>query len=82
MTRRLFNWGYDDVTQFLKEHGFEHYKSFRGSHELWGKFNEDATLERTVEVNRTHGAYPIKTLKIMIKQSGISQKEWIAWAGS
>jgi len=82
MTRRLFNWEYSDVTEFLKEQGFEHYKSYRGSHELWAKFKEDGTIDKTVEVNRSHTAYPPKTLKHMIVQSGISQADWIKWASS
>ena len=82
MTRRLFNWHYADVTEFLKEHGFEFYEPHRGSHERWAKFNDDGTIERVVEVNRSHKAYPSKTLKRMINQSGISQAEWIKWANS
>ena len=82
MTRRLFNWHYADVTQFLKEHGFEFGEPLRGSHERWVKYKEDGATERNVEVNRSHKAYPPKTLKRMIKQSGISQSEWIKWANS
>ena len=82
MTRGIFNWHYGDVTQFLKEHGFEFYEPLRGSHERWARFKEDRTIERIVEVNRSHTAYPPKTLKLMIKQSGVSQGDWIKWANS
>jgi len=68
MTRRLFNWEYADVIQFLKEHGFEFYEPHRGSHERWAKVKEDGTTERVVEVNRSHSAYPPKTLKRMINR--------------
>jgi predicted RNA binding protein YcfA (HicA-like mRNA interferase family) len=82
MTRRLFNWGYPDVTQFLREQGFTYYKPHRGSHERWAKFKDDGTIERIVEVNRSHTAYPPKTLKRVIGQSGIGQDDWIKWANS
>ena len=82
MTRNIHNWTYRDVTQFLKEHGFEHYKYLRGSHELWIKYGEDGTPDRIVEVNFSHTSYKVKTLKTMIKQSGISQCDWIAWANA
>lgn len=51
MTRRIYNWTYRDVKQFLKEHGFEFYKPLRGSHELWIKLGEDGTPDRIVEMN-------------------------------
>lgn len=82
MTRRLHNWSYRDVTQFLKEHGFVYHGPYFGSHELWAKLKDDGTPEREVEVNFTNSAYPIKTLKIMIYQSGIDEDEWIEWASS
>ena len=82
MTRRIYNWTYRDVKQFLKEHGFSFYKPLRGSHELWIKLGEDGTPDRIVEMNFTHKAYPPKTLKMMIYQSGIPQSEWVAWANS
>jgi len=82
MTRNIHNWTYRDVTQFLKEHGFAFYKPHKGSHQLWIKYGDDATPDRIVEVNYTTGSYPPKTLKTMIKQSGISQAEWVAWANA
>lgn len=82
MPRRLFNWSYRDVTQFLKEHGFEYYEPYRGSHEHWAKLKEDGTIERRVEVSRPKDAYLPKTLKIMIHQSGGPEDEWTKWANS
>jgi len=82
MPRRLFNWSYRHVTAFLKEHGFTYYEPLRGSHERWAKLKPDGTPERTVEVNRTSGAYPPKTLKTMIYQSGIEKAKWTKWASS
>ncbi len=82
MTRRIYNWTYSDVTVFLKENGFSFYKELAGSHEAWVKRGDDGTPDRIVEVNFTHGSYPPRTLKTMIRQSGITQDEWIKWAGS
>jgi len=82
MTRRLHNWRYRDVTKFLTEHGFEYYEPYKGSHERWAKLKEDGPPERIVEVNFTNKTYPISTLKIMIRQSGVDEAEWIKWANS
>ena len=82
MTRGLHNWSYRDVTQFLKEHGFAYHGPYFGSHELWAKLKEDGTPERKVEVCRPKDAYPPKTLKNMIHQSGIDEDEWRKWASS
>jgi len=80
--RRLNNWSYRNVTDFLKENGFSFFEELRGSHERWIKRGSDSTPDHRVEVNFTHGEYPVKTLKTMIRQSGIHQKEWIKWISS
>lgn len=80
MPRHIHNWTYRDVTQFLKEHGFEYYKPRGGSHELWKKQGQDRTPDRIVEVNFSHKSHKPKTLKTMIRQSGITQGDWTAWA--
>ena len=82
MTRRLHNWNYRDVVGFLKESGFTFLKELGGSHEAWIKLEDNAEPDRIVEVNFTHGSYPVRTLKTMIRQSGISQNEWIEWGNS
>jgi hypothetical protein len=82
MTRRLYNWTYRDVTEFLKEDGFSFFKELEGSHEAWIKLGEDNAPDWIVEVNFTHGSYPPRTLKTMILKSGIAQNEWIKWAAS
>jgi hypothetical protein len=79
---RLHNWTYRDVKLFLKENGFSFFEPLKGSHESWIKLGSYGGPDRIVEVNFTHKSYPPKTLKIMIQQSGIDQKEWIAWGGS
>jgi hypothetical protein len=82
MVRRLHNWNYSDVTDFLRENGFSFFKELAGSHEAWIKLSENGEPDRIVEVNFTHGSYPVKTLKTMIRQSGIDQDEWITWGRS
>ena len=82
MPRHIHNWTYRDVTQFLKEHGFEYYKPHRGSHELWKKHGQDGAPDWILEVNFAHTSYKVKTLKTMIKQSGIPQDVWTAWANA
>jgi len=80
MTNRLYNCTYRDVTDFLKENGFDFFEQLKGSHEAWIKLGHDDEPDRIVEVNFSHRSYPLKTLRKMIKQSGIDQDEWIAWA--
>jgi predicted RNA binding protein YcfA (HicA-like mRNA interferase family) len=82
MTRRLNNWRYRDVVSFLKENGFELIQELRGSHELWGKPGNSGEKLIIVNVNFTHGSYPPKTLKTMIRQSGLHQRDWLDWARS
>jgi predicted RNA binding protein YcfA (HicA-like mRNA interferase family) len=82
MTRRLRNWTYREITAFLKENGFRFFEPLRGSHERWIRQGENREADKIVEVNFTRSTYPPKTLKTMIRQSGIAEKEWIKWAGS
>ena len=82
MTRRLHNWTYREIIAFLKENGFSFLEPLKGSHERWIKRGEHGEPDKIVEVNFSHSAYPPKTLKTMIRQSGIEVKEWIKWAGS
>ena len=82
MPRGLDNWSYRDLIDFLKENGFSFYKERGGSHSAWIKKGVGNYPDRIVEVNLTHKSYAISTLKIMIRQSGIDQKEWRKWASS
>ncbi len=76
MPKGLKNWTYKDVIDFLREKGFQFYAERKGSHEAW--INNIGAI---VEVNYIQGgeSYPLRTLKTMIRQSGIEQKEWIKW---
>jgi len=81
MARRLRNWTFKDVVDFLKDHDF--YLSEYGSGSHYVHFvSRDKKF--TVEVNRIHRgkSYPIRTLETMIQNSGISKKEWIKWISS
>lgn len=76
MPNGLSNWREKDVAAFLSEHGFRFYEMRKGSH--YAYINKEAG--RIVEINIPNDAYPIKTLETMIRQSGISKKEWRDWA--
>ena len=82
MPRRLRNWGYKNVTDFLKENGFNYEKPLKGSHQAWIKRGEGGVADRRVEISIPRDSYLPKTLKAMILQSGIDEKEWFKWGGS
>jgi hypothetical protein len=82
MPRRLYNWSYKDVTDFLREKGFSFYKELKGSHETWIKRGSNGDEDIVVEVNFTHRPYPPHTLKLFIYQSGLDKEEWLKWGGS
>jgi len=75
MPRRVFNWTFTDVVEFLEEHGFV-YSHTRGSHHYYvGKYGNQP---RIVQVP-FHGSKTFKprTLKGMVKQSGIPLSVWL-----
>jgi hypothetical protein len=82
--RRLHNWTYRNVTDFPKENGFVFLEELAGPHERWIKRSVNGEADQCVEINFIHGrkSYPERTLKTMVWQLGIDQKEWIKWAGS
>ena len=82
MVNGLRNWTYRDVTDFLKENYFSYFEPLKGSHESWIKLTENGEPERIVEVNFTHGSSPVKTLKTMIRQSGVPTEAWLKWTRS
>jgi hypothetical protein len=77
MPRRLHNWNYRQVIDF-----FTFLKELPGSHEAWIKSGENGVPDKRVEVNFRHDSYPVKTLKTIIRLSGIDEKEWIRWGNS
>ena len=76
MPRRLFNWTFTDVEKFLREHRFK-LTHVEGSHYYY----VDENREHIVQVP-FHGSKGIKprTLKGIIRQSGISQQIWLGLA--
>jgi len=82
MTRRLHNWSYNNVTDFLKENGFSFYKEVGGSHEAWIKRGKGEMPDRIVGMHFTTKSYPVGTMKRMIRESGIDEDVWIKWGSS
>ncbi len=76
MPRGLYNWTAEDVVRFLKEKGFV-LNYTKGSHYFYiGRYG-GAFRQVCVPF---HGSRVIKprTLKGMIRQSGILKSEWLA----
>jgi hypothetical protein len=82
MTRRLHNWTYLNVTDFLMANGFTFFREEGGSHQSWIKRGENGLPNIIVGVHFTRTSYLVKTVKRIIKQSGIDEEEWIKWASS
>jgi len=82
MPRRLRNWNYRNVIDFLKTNDFRFSKPLDGSHERWIKVGQDGQSDITVEINFTHSSYPLKTLDRIIRQSGLGKDEWMKWGGT
>jgi hypothetical protein len=82
MTRRLHNWSYGNVTDFLKENGFSFYKEVGGSHQAWIKRGNDKVPDGVVGVHFTSKSYLVVTMKRMIRESGIDEDAWIKWGSS
>ncbi|OHA94752.1 MAG: hypothetical protein A3C62_00770 [Candidatus Zambryskibacteria bacterium RIFCSPHIGHO2_02_FULL_39_16] len=77
MPRRLFNWKFADVDKFLKEHGFKiDHSHTDGSHYYYHGYIEG--ILHIVHVP-FHGGKAIKpkTIKGIISQSDIPQKDWL-----
>jgi predicted RNA binding protein YcfA (HicA-like mRNA interferase family) len=82
MSRKLSNWNYRKVTNFLKEHGFNYQKPLKGSHQAWIKYGESGEPDRRVEVSIPYTSYHPKTVRNMIRQSGIDKTTWFEWSDS
>jgi len=75
MPRGIFNWTFSDVVEFLKKHGFV-YTHAKGSHYYYtGKYGGEPRIVRVP----FHGSKTFKprTLKGMVRQSGISLNIWL-----
>jgi hypothetical protein len=67
MARKLNNWSYQDVTDFLKENGFSFFEELKGSRRARIKLQEGGEPDRIVEISFRHGNYSEKTMKSIIR---------------
>ena len=75
MPRGLNNWSAADIIRFLKRRGFSHSHT-RGSHFYYvGKVSGD-DRQVCVPIHGKNAAIHPKTLKSIVRQSGISESEW------
>jgi hypothetical protein len=82
MPRKLNNWSYQDVTDFLKENGFSFFEELKGPRQAWIKLQEGGEPDRIVEIRFRSGNYTERIMKSIIRQSGIGETDWTEWAGS
>jgi len=80
MPRKLTNWSYQSVTDFLKEHGFVFFEELKGRR-IWTLL-QDGEPDRFVELSIRSKKDSLRTMKSIIRQSGIIEADWIEWAGS
>jgi len=75
MPRRIFNWTFTDVVEFLEKYGFV-YLHVKGSHYYYvGKYGNQPRIVRVPF--RGSKTFKPRTLKGMIKQSGIPLNIWL-----
>ena len=75
MTKAIFNWRFKDVETFLKRNGFV-LNHTNGSHFYYRGTIEDIVRNVCVPFHGNQAIKP-RTLKGIILQSGIPQKEWL-----
>jgi len=75
MTRGVFNWSFNDVVSFLKDYHFS-LNHVEGSHYFYVGFVGGELKQVCVPFHGSRSIDP-KTLNGIIRQSGISKKEWL-----
>lgn len=75
MTRGVFNWTFDDVVRFLRDHGFT-LNHVEGSHYYYTGVVDGKLRQVSVHFHAGKSIKP-RTFKSMINQSGIPKKEWM-----
>lgn len=75
MTRGVFNWTFINVVKFLKKHGFVHANT-KGSHYYYVGKHGGKVREVSVPFHGNKTFKP-RTLKGMVKQSGIHLNIWL-----
>jgi len=78
MPRNIYNWGYDDVVSFLKQHFFIEVHIDSSHHYYRGNINNNDKLAH-IQDHKGETINP-KTLKNVIRQSGIPKIYWLKWA--
>ena len=80
MPRGLNNWTFKDIVDFLKENGFTETHS-RGSHFYYVGHNGGQARQTHIQFHGQKSIHP-RTLKSVIRQSGIPQSEWLNWGNN
>lgn len=75
MPRKVFNWTFHDVVEFLKEHGFR-LNHTEGSHHFFTGVYEGKLMQVCVPFHSSKTFKP-RTFKGMIAQSGIPKDKWL-----
>ena len=70
---RLSGFRYRQVVKKLTKHGFELYRTGKGSHEIW--YCKDSNLFTTIPKHR--GDIPEGTLQAILKQADISPDQFL-----
>lgn len=76
MTEKLKHWTYQNVTDFLKEKGFDYGGELADGMQMWITYLEHNGPDRIVEVKPISGFYSLKAMRTMIRRSGIDEKVW------
>lgn len=74
MPRGLNNWSFSDIRHFLGNHGF-HLNYIEGSHYYYAGSYDGTIHQVSVPFHGSKAIHP-KTMKSIVRQSGIPQKEW------
>ena len=77
MPRGLNNWTFKDAVDFLKEHGFRQTNT-RGSHFYYVGHCGGEVRQTHIQFHGNKSIHP-RTLKSVIRQSGIPQEQWMNW---
>ncbi len=75
MPRGLNNWSFSDVKHFLSERGFR-LNHVEGSHYFYVGGYKGVVRNVAVPFHGSRAIHP-KTLKSIVRQSGIPQEEWV-----
>ncbi|MFA5936618.1 MAG: type II toxin-antitoxin system HicA family toxin [Candidatus Paceibacterota bacterium] len=74
MPKRFFNWTFKDVENFLKENGFK--LNYTNASHFYYIGNQKGILRNVCIPFHAQKSIKPRTLKGIILQSGIEQKEW------